>query len=302
MFNTISTATNRFLTDLSNLDERLVKAQRQVSSGLRVETVSDDPDQVSALLNTKARIAHNDQLKYNLGHVQTEVDAAEQAINNATTLMDRARQIASQANNTTTTVDTRTQLAAQVKDIITEIFGLTNSNVEGRYVFSGNSDGVAPFKSVDLTTANGVGAYQGSTSSRTVEHPNGSTFPVSLTAADIFDNGGPSTSVLQSLTSVYNDLASNNIVNLNADIANIGTASTFLNGQQARYGDMQNQVSDAISYQQKLSTQLQAQLSTIQDADEVSAITTLQQESIAQQAALQAHAAMPKKSLFDFLG
>jgi flagellin-like hook-associated protein FlgL len=43
-------------------------------------------------------------------------------------------------------------------------------------------------------------------------------------------------------------------------------------------------------------------LSNLQDADAVAAITNLQQASIAQQAALQAHAAMPTKSLFDYLG
>ena len=44
-----------------------------------MQAVSDDPDQVSALLEVKARMAHNTQLKFNLGRVQTEVNAAEGA-------------------------------------------------------------------------------------------------------------------------------------------------------------------------------------------------------------------------------
>src|SRR6185312_4919404 len=169
---------------------------------------SDSPDQVSTLLVLKANISHNDQLKSNLSHVQTELSAAESAINTATTLMDTARQIAAQGLNGTTTIDTRNQLASQVKDLITEVFGLTNSNVEGRYVFSGNADQDPPYAGIDLTQANGVGAYQGSNSSRVVEHPNGSTFSVSLTASQVFDQGNATTSVLQSLTSLYNNLLS----------------------------------------------------------------------------------------------
>jgi flagellar hook-associated protein 3 FlgL len=302
MFNTVSTATDRFLADLSSLEQRLVTAQRQVSSGLRMQDPSDVPDQVSALLVLKSHIAHNDQLQSNLSHVQTEVSAAESAINTATTLMDNARQLAAQGLNGTTTIDTRTQLAAQVKDLITQIYGLTNSNVEGRFIFSGNNDQTPPYAAIDLSQANGLGAYQGSSSSRVIEHPNGSTFSVSLTASQVFDYGDATTSVLQSLTSLYHNLANNNVTALATDAANLATASDYLSGQQALYGNMLNQITDAQSYQQKLTAQYKIQLSNLQDADSVTAITNLQQASIAQQAALQAHAAMPTKSLFDYLG
>jgi flagellar hook-associated protein 3 FlgL len=307
MFNTLSAATFRFLADLSNLQGRLIVAQRQVSSGLRLQEVSDSPDQVSDLLQLKANIAHNTQLKYNLGHVQAEVNSAESAINSATVLMDRARQIAAQANNSTTTVETRSQLGDQVKGILTQVLGLVNTNVEGRFVFSGSADQAAPYAGLDLTTSTGVGTYNGGMGTRMVEHPNGSTFPVSLTAEQIFDGGPggtgtPAASVLQSLTALYNDLKSNNIAGLTTDVANIATASSYLSGQQAQYGEMQNQVADAVSFQQKLDTQLQAQRSNVEDADAVAAITTLQQETLGQQAALQAHASMPTKSLFDFIG
>lgn len=302
MFNTISAVNERFLADLSNLEGRLLTAQRQVSSGLRMQLVADDPDQVSALLEVKARIAHNSQLKYNLGRVQTEVNVAESAINTGAMLMDRARQIAAQGASAITNVDTRLQLAGQVKDIITEMFGLTQTQVEGRYVFSGDSDQTSPYLTVDLTQPNGIGLYQGSTATRQIEHPNGSTFPISYTAGEVFDSGGVSTSVFQSLTALDNDLQTSNVANLTTDAGNIGTAANFLSGQQARYGEIQNQVSDAIAAQEQLNTQLQTQLGNTQDADAASAILELQKESMAQQAALQAHAALPRTSLFSFIG
>jgi flagellar hook-associated protein 3 FlgL len=302
MFNTVSTVTDRFLADLSNVQDRLIKSQRQVSSGLRLQTVSDDPDHVSVVLNLKARLAHNDQLKVNLSHIETEVNAAEGAINTTTSLMDRARQIASQGANGNTSASTRAQLADQVKDVISQVLGITQANVEGRYVFSGNADNVPPYAAVDLTTANGVGTYQGSGATRIVEHPNGSRFSVSLTADDVFDHGNETTSVLKSLTMLYNDLVNNNAGNLTQDVSNIRTAGEYLNGRQALYGDIQNQLKDGLTYQQRLDTDLQAQLGTAQDADPIAAIVNLQKDTIAQSAALQAHASLPRKSLFDYLG
>ena len=45
------------VSDLSNLEGRLNTAQRQVSSGLRLQEVADAPDQVSELLQVKANLA-----------------------------------------------------------------------------------------------------------------------------------------------------------------------------------------------------------------------------------------------------
>ena len=216
--------------------------------------------------------------------------------------MDRARQIAAQAATNFTSDGTRQQLVDQVGDIITAIYGLTQTQVEGRFVFSGNSDQTPPYAGVDFTQPNGVGAYQGSASTRTLEHPNGSTFSVSLTASQIFDAGTSSTSVLQALTNLRNHLATNNVSAITTDAADLATSSQYLNGQQARYGDIQNNVADALTFQQKLDTQLQLQLSNTQDADEAAAISEMQKDSIAQQVALQAHSALPRKSLFDYLG
>ena len=84
MLNSVSVGTERFLADLNNLDQRMQTSQRQLSSGLRMQEVSDAPDQVSALLQLKANMAHNTQLKYNLGSVQTEINSAEGAVNTAT--------------------------------------------------------------------------------------------------------------------------------------------------------------------------------------------------------------------------
>jgi flagellar hook-associated protein 3 FlgL len=302
MVSILSSSNQSFLSSLSNVESRILKDDQEVSSGLAMQQVSDNPDEVSAVIQVKAEIAHNTQLQYNLGRVTTEVNSAESAVNNGVTLMDRARQIATQGASSLTGSSTDTQLASQVKDIITQMQGLSNTQVENRYVFSGNSDQTPPYAGVDLSQANGVGTYQGSNATRTIEHPNGSTFAVALTAQQIFDSGGPSTSVFQSLTGLYNALVSGDSSAIAAANGNIATATTYLDGQQATYGDIQNQVSDATTYQSTLSVQYQQQLSTLEDADTATAITDMQQATVAQQAALQAHAALPTKTLFSYFG
>lgn len=301
MFTPINASTDRFLADLDAISRRAERANRQVSSGLRLQTISDDPDQVSNLLQIKAQVSRNDQIKFNLSRTKTEVDAAEGALTNAALLMDTARQLAAQGASNLTSVTTREQLANQVGDILAAMVGLARTQVEGRYVFSGNSDGTIPY-TIDLSSATPVSGYLGSTATRQIEHPNGSLMKVSLTAQDIFDNGGPNTNVFQVLQNLRAGLLTNDVAMINTAAENLATATQFLSAQHAFYGDVQVQIQDAISFQAKLDINLQQQLSVTRDADATQALIELQQTKTAQDAALQAHMAMPRRSLFDFIG
>lgn len=300
----IQTAANQFLSNLSALEQRLDTSNKQVSSGLRVQTVSDDPAVVSQILQLNASIAANNQVQTNLSQVQTEVNAAEGAINTATTLMDRASEIATDGSSSTSTVD-RSQLAQQITDIMTEMQQLADTQVAGRYVFSGDSDQTPPYKPVDLATnpLNGVGTYQGSASTRSVIDSYGGKISISATAQGIFDGGGTTTtnSVFQTLAPLYKALMANDPTATAQAGADLENASNYLNGQQAQYGDIQNKISDALTAQSSLDTNLRAQLSTAQDADEAQAVIQQQTDNTALTAAETAYSSFPKKSLFDYL-
>ena len=300
---TIQTAGNQFLSSLNTLESNITRTNREVSSGLRVQTLSDDPTAVSAILQLNAQIATNNQIQINLASAQTEVNTAESAINSATQLMDTASSIAAEGSSTGSTTN-RPQLALQVKDIISEMQQLANTSVQGKFVFSGNEDQTAPYGSVDLTTPTGMGAYQGGTSNRSVLDPYGVSMQIAYTAQQIFDggpSGTPSTSVLQSLTELYNALNSNDAAATATAATDVKSAANYLDSQQAIYGDIQNRITNALQAQSTLKTNLQAQLSTVQDADEAQAVVQQQSQSTALNAAETAYASLPKKSLFDYL-
>jgi flagellar hook-associated protein 3 FlgL len=301
---TIQTAANTFLANLSSLEQRLDKTNREVSSGLAVQTVSDDPEDIAEIMQVNAQISANDQVKTNLGQVQTEVNAAEGAISTAISLMDDATQIAAEGASDEAN---RPELASQVSDILTEMQQLASTQVAGRYVFSGDSDQTAPYGPVNFTAnpTNGVGAYLGSADTRQIINAYGVGFSVSFTAQQIFDGGPGGTapnSVFQSLTELYNALTSNNQAAVTAAASDVSSASGYLSGMDAQYGDIQNKISDALTGQSTLDTSLETQLSSLQDVDEAQAVTDQQTESTALNAAETAYAELPKKSLFDYLG
>ena len=304
MFN-VQTATNTFLSNLSVLENRLTRDNNEVSSGLKVQTIADAPQLDPEILDLNAEIAQNGQIGNNLAQAGTEVAAAEGSVNSATNIMDEATQIATEGSNGTTT--NNTQLANQVSDLLTQMQQLSMTQVAGRFVFSGDKDQTAPYGAVNLTAnpTNGVGAYQGNNGVRYIEDPNGVNFAISFTAQQIFDGGtgGGSTanSVFQSLTELYNALKSGTQTSVMQAADDVRSASTYLSGILAQYGDIQKKISDAQTTQSTMNTNFLAQLSNLQDVDEAQAVTQQQTDSTALQAAETAYASLPKKSLFDYL-
>ena len=66
MINSINPSADSFLADIDRLQAKSDRAQRQLSSGLRVTKASDDPDQVASMLDISASLARNEQIGVNL--------------------------------------------------------------------------------------------------------------------------------------------------------------------------------------------------------------------------------------------
>ena len=62
MINSINSSADNFLVDISRTQARSERAQRQLSSGLRVSKPSDDPDQVGNILQLSSNLSRNEQI------------------------------------------------------------------------------------------------------------------------------------------------------------------------------------------------------------------------------------------------
>ncbi len=301
MIEFFNSSTQTFLNGMSRIEARLATAQRQLSTGLRINSVSDDPAHIGDLMSVRAQLDQTTQINANLGNVKTETDTGESALQNAVNLLDQVTTLGAQGQPNTQTADSRSQLASQIGSILQELVGVANTSVEGRYVFSGDSDQQAPY-SLDLTQTWPVSSYAGSAATRQVQAPDGSLFSVSKTAQDIFDSSDTDTNIFYQVTSLRNALQNNDQAGIDAALNALSGTGSYLNTQLAFYGNVQNQVQRATDFGSNLQTQLNTQLSGIQDADLTQAITDLTQATLQEQAALGAEGQMPRTSLFNYLG
>jgi flagellar hook-associated protein 3 FlgL len=179
--------------------------------------------------------------------------------------------------------------------------GLANTSVNNRFIFAGDTDQTQPY-TFDITQPDPVSTYQGSASTRTIQAPNGTTFPVALSAQQIFDSTDPTTNVFTSINNMVTALNSNDQSAISTANSAMPGVSTYLNSQLAFYGTAQDAISSATTSAATLVTQLQTQISGMQDADETQSILNLTQAQTEQQAALQSFQQIPRTSLFDYLG
>ena len=301
MVSSLKPSAQEFLNNINRISDQMSQAQTQLSTGLRVNVVSDAPDVISPLLQAQANLSTAQQISSNLGQVSTDVNTGEQSLENATTLYDQVQTLSAEGASSTQTASGRADIAQQLQSIEQQMVGLANTSVNNRYIFAGDTDGKQPY-TFDATQPDPVSTYQGSASTRTVQSANGTTFPVALTAQQIFDSTDPATNIFTSINNMVTALNSNDQTAISTANAALPGVSTYLNIQLAFYGTAQNAISAATTSASTLVTQLKTQISGMQDADETQSILDLTQAQTEQQAALQSFQQIPRTSLFDYLG
>jgi flagellar hook-associated protein 3 FlgL len=300
MITSLDPASQAFLAGINQIEQNMQSAQAQLTTGLKINTVSDDPSQIPDLWQTRQNLSQVQQINANLGLVSTEVNTGESVIENAVTLVERAESIGTQGASDTVSASAREDLSGELGSVLQQLVAAANTQVSGRYIFAGDTDQTAPY-SYDPTQLYPVSAYQGSTTTRTIQAPDGSTFPVALTAQQIFDSPNASENVFESISALQQALANNDSAGINAAISDVQSSDGYINQQLAFYGTVQDRVTSATNYCANYITQLQTQLSGIQDADETQSITTFTQTQTELQAALESRAQIPRTSLFNFL-
>jgi flagellar hook-associated protein 3 FlgL len=306
MISNLNPAGEAFLGSVQRIQRRVEEASRQASSGLRVNSPSDAPGELDTILQLRADTARNTQIEANLALAKTDAESADGALNAAAKLLDRARALGAQGANFTLDATGRQSIAAEVQSLLEQMVAISRTSVQGRYIFSGDDENTPPYQ-LDLSTQAGVAQLTTAGATRRLEDPAGGSFPVTKTAAEIFDardvNGAPTTgNVFHALNQMRLALLSNDVSAINSAVANISTADDHLNLSQGFYGSVLSRIEDATNYGQNYDLRLRTELSNRVDADVAAAAMTITQGNTQLQAAFQMQARMPHSSLFDFLG
>ncbi|MEI9975168.1 MAG: flagellin [Ignavibacteriota bacterium] len=306
MVTNISGATQQYLADLNLTESQLQQATSQITSGIAVQQPSDNPNAVTEILQIQNALAHNKQVQTNLGSVTAEVNTADSALQTAVQQLTNAITLATQAASTVQTAQSRAAIAQQVSGIQQSLVGIAQTQVNGRYIFSGDRDSTAPYQ-LDSTQPEGVQQLVTDSSTRTIQSVDGTSFAVALTAQQIFDARNPDSTpaagnVFAAIQNLMTALNGNDTAGITSSIDSLQSASGYLNNRLQFYGEVENRVTEASSLAQKFQTEQQTELTNLQETDIPATATELSRLQLQQQAATTVEANLQQmKNLFSYL-
>jgi flagellar hook-associated protein 3 FlgL len=306
MISGLSGSNEQFLTSLNILQNSLSQADEELSTGLSVNEASDAPQEIQDIFETRAELGQATQSTQNLSTIQGQVQAADSGVQSAIQLLNSALELGSQGSSSGVSTTTLSSLASQVQGLQAQLVAISNTEVSGVYVFSGDTSGSPPYQ---VDTSSPTGVDQLITPQQTtlqIAGPSGVTFQVSMTAQDLFDqqdsSGNPTANnAFLALTNLAQALQGGDTSTITQAVDALQTAANYVNDQTGFYGAAENNISSALDLAQKFQTQDQTQLAGLEDANTAALAVQVSHDSTNMDAALSAQAHIPTSSLFDYL-
>lgn len=279
------------------------RARADISSGVRIHTMSDDPTNASQLVRVGSSMRALNQFRRNLNLGIAQATAEEGALDHLTSALGRAIELGITQSNATANAQSRLIVKAEVDSLIAHSVNLGNTRLGDDYIFGGNRTGEAPFQN-PATVATPF--------SRLLDAGGGSVNPSGNRQIEIGDNrfitpvhNGTevllSTDALESLRALSTALGANNAAGIAAATTRITTAhanvQVVLGAQGARMNEMENQTNTL----NLTELSLRSLRSDLRDTEIDEAMTELTGRQTLYQAALSATSRILGLSLANYL-
>ena len=297
---------DRATQQLGGVQSRLTKVQEQLSTGLQIVKPSDAPDKASLVTRLESELARQSGYQDTLKAVNVRLTAEETALKNTSDVMFRIKELAVQAANDTLGAQDRQSIALELGSLRDQILSLANSqDSNGNFLFSGSRAGEEAFSK----DSSGRIIYQGDHARMKVNVGDNRQMNLNLPGSDIFtrvvrdDGKGGKVGVdfFQALDDLTQAVKTADRTKMQRGIGEIDTLQMGVSEGLGQIGadlsvvDMQTTVLDQVVLR------LQTTRSDIEDLDYTEAITRMNKDQLALEAAQSSFSKISQMSLFKFL-
>jgi flagellar hook-associated protein 3 FlgL len=283
------------------------QSEQQVASGLVSTTYTGMGDKTAMLESAQSAVDRTTGYQAATTLALNQVNLQNSQLTQLSNIANSFQQDLTEAlgNGDASTLMTQAQgLYSQVEQI------LNAQNTNGSYIYGGNNDNTPPLTATTLSQLANLpsvsAAFANGTKTQSVQVSDGESVQVGMLASNI------ATDLVQTFQSLasFNNGANGNFGSqltdaqssfLTSAAQSAQTAAESINTAAAQNGDVYTQLQDAQTQQQSLSTLYQGFVSNLQDVDMSTAITQLNQNQTALQAALQVTSQIGQLSLLNYL-
>jgi flagellar hook-associated protein 3 FlgL len=242
----------------------------QLSSGVRITSLSDDPVAAGQNVSLMNQIQQDDTFTSNATMVKGQLQVADSALGSVVTELTSAISLATSANNGSLSTDEVKSIATQLTGVLSEVQTLANTSYQGQYIFAGSATSTSPF-----STSGGVTTYSGDSDVNYLELPNGEQIQLNVPGDQIFTSS--TASVFGSLNALISDYSTGtvNVTQATTDLTTLNSALNYVSRQRVVIDNSINQVSSAADATSNLQTQLTTAQTNLLQADVATLSTKL---------------------------
>ena len=297
---------DRATQQLGDVQGELAKTQEQLSTGKQIVKPSDSPDKASLVTRLESELARQAGYQNTLKTVNTRLQASETVLKNTSDVLVRIKEISIQAASDTLSPADRQSIALGISSLKDQMLSLANAqDTNGNYLFSGSRVGSPAFSK----DSKGHVVYQGDESRMKVAVGDNRRMNLNMPGSDAFvkvvrdDGKGNKVGVgfFQAIDDLANAVKNSDHTNMQRGIADIDSLQQGVSDATAQIGtdmnvvDMQNSVLDEITLRLKITK------SDAEDLDYTSAITKMNKDQLALEAAQSSFAKISQLSLFKYM-
>lgn len=287
---------------MSTIQNKLATTQAQLAVSKQILNPSDAPDQAAAIQRLKGEVQRQDSHIRTLDVALRRYGAEETALSSANDLLIRFQELGIQAANGTLGADNRKAIGSEMKDIRDQLLSLGNTRDDsGNYLFSGTRVNTPAFSE----DSEGRVSYDGDQTQTRI--PAGVERTVQFTRAgtDVFSrvvrDSGESVGFFDALDQMIEGVVNNNDTAIQKGIGDASKMHTSLNLSLAQNGSDQNILQSQMDVLDETNLRLKSTLSDIEDLDYSVAVTKMNKEIMALEAAMGSFSKISSLSLFNYI-
>jgi flagellar hook-associated protein 3 FlgL len=283
--------------DLSASEEDRLTSE--LSSGLRVASLSDDPVAVAQSTLLGNSIAQDDTFVQTASNESSRLQVTDSTLGEVVTQVTSAISAAVAGNNGALNTSDIASVAQKLSGIRDQVISLANTSYQGQYLFGG-SQGAAPPYTLDTSTNPATANYNGDNNVQSIETPNGQKIQVNLPGSSVF--GAAGSGVLGALNQLISDFSGGAATTtLTADTGALTTALGQLSSQRSTLDSSLSRLQSTSTYVQTEESQLKVAQSTLVAADPAAVATQLSSAETQHQALLSVINALGSSDLFSLM-
>lgn len=284
-------------TALSNTDNKLQNLTNQLSSGVRVNSLSDDPAAAAQNEQILAQLSKDVTFSQTASLTEGLLNVGDSALGSVVSQITKAISVATEGNNGTLNASNQKAVAEELTGIRDEILSIANTTYSGQYIFAGSNTSQQPF-----TLSAGVVTYNGNSSAMTVQTPTGQSIDINIAGNNIFGTTSGVLATLNLLIGQFNSgTASSTSSAISSNITDLTTELNQVSANRVTLDNSLSRVQSAATYATSEATQLTAAQTNLMQADLTSLSSQLKLIESQQTAESSVFATLAQHNLFEYL-